>query len=268
MLGLSFFVRIISPRTLSKSLRESVKFVFCSLAFFNLFLEVFMTNFLPKQNPYFDFYYSERFSDDEAQTFLNFANEKFLFICDFFELSSDDFINVEKKLSVIIYDSIDDFQKDLCGKVINSWFKGTTNSQRVIMAFDSKRSNFYTLFHELVHLVHFSRWKNCNARKSWASEGIATYLANPYSKEAMRKKINFLKSESVYKMFSKSQNIALQNECYTFSSTIIEYIIETYSKKTLLEMLFDLNNAFKILGITKKEFINDWKFWLIKKLEN
>ncbi|MBP1927191.1 hypothetical protein J2Z76_003064 [Sedimentibacter acidaminivorans] len=115
------------------------------------------------------------------------------------------------------------------------------------------------LVHEFTHIVTMALTEG-KTQIDWLWEGTAKYLAQDR---------DF--SESDYKeMIEKGlpEFYMLNNESrYIYGYSMVEYIIETYGREKLIELLVKQGDIDDVLNITVDEFKDGWKGFLEEKIE-
>lgn len=92
-----------------------------------------------------------------------------------------------------------------------------------------------TILHEFVHIVHSSVQKY-KKELTWFFEGVATNLAKKNYELANLNDCDFAKLVNDFKNFGKGS--------YRYSYTIVNYILNNYSKEEIYKLIYDTNYLF------------------------
>lgn len=115
------------------------------------------------------------------------------------------------------------------------------------------------LVHELTHIVTMVLTGN-NTQVDWLWEGTAKYLAQDrdfsevYYEDMLEKGL-----PDLYTLKYESR--------YTYGYSMVEYIIETYGREKLIELLLHQGDIMDVLNITMDEFEIGWKGFIKGKID-
>ncbi|WP_025640222.1 ABC transporter substrate-binding protein [Schnuerera ultunensis] len=117
-----------------------------------------------------------------------------------------------------------------------------------------------TVLHEFVHNVTMAL-ANEKRHDSWLMEGTAMYLAQhkdrqePYYDELLEQGI-----PEIYTLKVPSEDV------YKYGYSMVEYIVETYGREKLVELLREYGDIEKVLDISESEFRDEWVEFLNDKI--
>lgn len=185
-----------------------------------------------------------------------------------------EFLNVDEtkmpKVKIHMYDEyekirlavIDELKFDPDDMNIN--FMGVSIKSDTIY-FTIKDKSGYTidlkrvLVHEFTHIATMALTGG-NAQIDWLWEGTAKYLAQDrdYSKAYYK--------EMIEKGLPDLYILNLSEGRYTYGYSMVEYIIKTYGREKLIELLVHQGDIDGVLNIKVDDFRNGWKVFLEEKL--
>lgn len=202
---------------------------------------------------YFDIYYT--LSDEEyIKEIINTLKTSLGEYLSFFNLD-----NLSEKVSLKLYDNIDDFKVYYENARNHPYKKGhvgiAQNNEIHMLSLHERlkerpQDNFDIFLmgikHELVHICHIA-FKG-NNRGSWLAEGLATYLGSPRYEETLEGcTLEDLRTRSKYKY------------CYTLT----KYLIENYPHEKVLEYASNEN----LLSLDTNNLLEEAKNYYSKKIK-
>jgi len=186
-----------------------------------------------------------------------------------------EFLNVEEtKMPIVKIHMYDEYEK-IRFSIINE-LKFDPDSMSNFMGVSIKSDTIYytlknrfghtidlkrVLVHEFTHIVTMVL-TNGNAQVDWVWEGTAKYLAQDkdfsetYYKEMLEKSLPDL------------HTLNIGENRYIYGYSMVEYIIKTFGREQLIELLVQQGEIDDVLNITEDEFIDGWEEFLEEKLIN
>lgn len=190
-------------------------------------------------------------------------------------LAHDFEIDFPNRVKIEIYPNIKTFQEKIGLPNSGDWRvafaneKDQTNLSRGIylVSFNNpgpahnKQSIFIAAVHEMTHFFIFQ--KSHDKLPLWMHEGLACYEAHQFDVRSL----NHMLEVALYKegipslaLLSKyDSNSFYAAGGYSFSYTLIKFIIQKWDFKTLLRLVQEYNNFEKILGVSIEKFEAEWK---------
>jgi len=183
---------------------------------------------------------------------------------DYVRTPVDVYIHCDQR-SMIKYNSITDPSRWLVGLAVND------DEIHIVSPLDppgnhSKESVYEGLVHELVHI--------CVAKMLperlplWLNEGLAVYYAG--QRQFARQVPGIIRASRYLPALSdlEDQRYFQENDGYSFSYTIVEYLISDYGQRGLKEFLIDYPD-YQLLGLmSDMQLENAWHRYLSKKYLN
>lgn len=220
------------------------------------------------QTKHFDIYF-----DAAGTAIAEFAAKSLEYALE--QLSSDLNYQINNRLSVIIYNTHNDFQETNAADVyLTQGIGGFTEpfKNRVVMPFDGDYAKFRsTLHHELVHavmndLLYGGTVQNIISKNitlqipQWYSEGMAEYLSVRMESKTDQFMRNLAISESLPEITNMSGYTS-----YRAGESLFYYISQKYGEKKVGEILTKIKNnggleqGFKAaLGLSLDELSENW----------
>jgi hypothetical protein len=123
-----------------------------------------------------------------------------------------------------------------------------------------------TIIHEFVHIAE--HWKTKTDLPTWLNEGVAVYLAGQSTtRENLRYLIDRLGRIPDLEFFENSGTSFGDNGGYSFSYTIVEFIVQYHGMEKLAAFLEQV--SYPVLGFANKaEFQKGWHTYLINYYVN
>ncbi|MBU1099920.1 MAG: biopolymer transporter Tol [Bacteroidetes bacterium] len=227
------------------------------------------------QTKHFDLYFSE-----EGKLLAEFASKA---LEDALEsISSDINYQINNRISIIIYNSHNDFQETNTADIyLSQGIGGFTEpfKNRIVMPFDGDYSKFKsTLHHELVHAVmndmlYGGTLQNIISKNitlnlpQWYKEGMSEYLSIRMETKTDQFMRNVTISESLPEITRMGGYIS-----YRAGESLFFYIAEKYGHEKVGEILTKIKNnggleaGFKAaLGLSMEELSENWHKYLKKQ---
>lgn len=254
----------------SKGILDITKEYFCAkcvIYYCNEYLRpVVLSENQKTSGGHFVIYHGNSLNEKTFKDMEKSLDENFDRICDFFKLSEEE----KSKLvtDVYVYDDQEFFHLCCFGKKMEEWVDGFGGSLGIHLVSPEKVKpprtyewQLQTLTHEFVHVVTFL---DHVVRPGWICEGIAKYLSDdiPSKYQLQNTLYKFpLNKENINNIFSDDRKKFDNTGGYTYSYTIMDYIVNTqeFGKKKLQEILKNPKKSpFEILGVSKEEFQKGW----------
>lgn len=177
-------------------------------------------------------------------------------------------LNLNRKIKIVIFPSVKDFQKEYNLINYSAGIVGTAVNSRTIGIVSplnpgplhSYESILKIAVNEFVHIVTNSLNNNIPI---WLNEGISLFEAKQISPFQIKQLIKTDRVPTIEEL----ENNFYNNFGYAVSGTVVEYIVLDYGYNRLVSLIKQPKNIQSIFGVSKKEFSNNWKSYLIKKYE-
>lgn len=118
------------------------------------------------------------------------------------------------------------------------------------------------LVHEFVHTVAMAL-TNGKMQIDWLWEGTARYLTEDtdYSKVYYKELIE----KGIPDRYLLKRNVKYR---YNYGYSMVEFIVETYGREKLVDLLLDYGDIEEVLNITESEFKEGWKVFVEGKISS
>ncbi|KAF5042599.1 hypothetical protein DSECCO2_510960 [anaerobic digester metagenome] len=118
------------------------------------------------------------------------------------------------------------------------------------------------LVHEFVHTVAMAL-TNGKMQIDWLWEGTARYLTEDtdYSKVYYKELIE----KGIPDRYLLKRNVKYR---YNYGYSMVEFIVETYGREKLVDLLMDYGDIEEVLNITESEFKEGWKVFVEGKISS
>ncbi|MDP4268395.1 MAG: peptidase MA family metallohydrolase [Bacteroidota bacterium] len=171
---------------------------------------------------------------------------------------------IDKKVDIYIYSDLPAYHKASFTSDTPWAIGNAVGSKNVIQMakpdkVDETDKQKDVIVHEFTHIV-IMKINPINV-PIWLNEGVASYEANYNSK------INLVVSGfPTFKDLEKNYNTFAKEYGYTFSGSIVDYIVNTYGYDKLYALIKSPAKFEKIMGISKEAFQKKWVSWVAQSV--
>lgn len=180
-------------------------------------------------------------------------------------LTSDLKIDLDYKPKVYIYPNLEAFHKSINQLNAPDWAVGTAwgKDLKMVSPLNPGKSHSYetikqVLVHEFVHVLEINIVDNPQSLHTWLWEGIACFEANQINDSAKKVLREEALNNNAPTLEELSKNFYTVQNAYQYSYSIVDFMVNTYGKDKLVEILNDYKNIEKILGISMDAFEKQW----------
>lgn len=175
--------------------------------------------------------------------------------------------NLVNKLQVEIYPDIASYHKRT--GATEDWMVGNYDSNDKTLRMVSPNHpgsvhNYHSIIlvavHEFVHYVTFEYSQHENEMPIWLSEGLAVYYSNQFDED--KKSIETLIALNQIPTLYSLENDFPNNNGYTFSGSVIDFIIKKFGEEKLMEFVKEPISYEKVFSMSKKDLSEKWQQYL------
>ena len=199
---------------------------------------------------------------NDLSDFIEFVDQKTFAIINKYNPS------FHKQVKVILYPSVEALHEAQRRKNAPDWSVGSARSNGDIWMVNPYCSSVHDydemkkiLIHEYTHVVISSINKSIPI---WLNEGIACYEADQ-NKDA--ETVDYIKRQAEAGLIPNYWEIDKDHSTgnvYIYARSIVEYIKDQYSLESLKRFILCTDTK-KVFGISRKEFQEGWKKYIIEK---
>ncbi len=180
-------------------------------------------------------------------------------------------INPANKVKVEIYPDIKLYHRRTFGENSPDWMVGNfdpdNNVVRMVSpnnpgSYHDYKSVVEIAAHEFAHCVTFEyRSRNNKNLPNWLNEGLSLYYADQFV-ENDKKRVKEAVASNDIPALSDLKDDFVKYHGYTFSYTVVDFIIKKYGEKKLMEFVKNPDSYGKIFSMSKKKFNAEWQAYL------
>ncbi|MCX5785150.1 MAG: peptidase MA family metallohydrolase [Elusimicrobia bacterium] len=186
-------------------------------------------------------------------------------------------IHPANRLKVEIYPDIRSYHRRTFGENSQDWMVGNFDpDERVLRIASPNHPGSYHKYkdvvraavHEFVHSVTFEyrNWSR-DGLPAWLDEGLAVYYEGPLGKNDKKRIKEAVAANKVPTISNMHENF-LKYGGYTFSCTVVDFILKKYGSGKLLEFIKDPAAYERIFAMPENEFSDAWHKYLKEKYGN
>ncbi|MFW9879175.1 MAG: peptidase MA family metallohydrolase [Candidatus Thorarchaeota archaeon] len=181
---------------------------------------------------------------------------------------------ISERINIEIYPNIEIFHEKMGCVESGDWFIARANEKDLpdlnrgiyMVSLNNpgpvhdKESMLIASVHEMTHFFVFK--KATSDLPLWMHEGIACYEAGQFNTKSLNHMLHVVSHNGIpsLELLSKYNSEVFCNAGgYAFSYTLIKFIVQKWSFKTLLKLVQDYGNFEDIMGISFEEFESDWR---------
>lgn len=226
-----------------------------------------------KETKHFQLYCLEK-DQGASDEILAVLENSYAQICKDFQSEPEGCIPIE------IYPSVQDFHKKIGLPISDDWFVAFANEKDLPHlkagmfmvslnnpgSYHNQKSMCIVAVHELTHFFIFKKAES--GLPLWMHEGLASFEAGMFDSKSINHMAYLSETQGIPSL-SKLSEFDSKVFCalggYSFSYTLVEFIVEKWDFETLLSLVQRFDRFEEILGTTKDTFESDWKEFVTQR---
>jgi len=174
-----------------------------------------------------------------------------------------------EKIKVHIYPDQDSFHQAIGRPDAPDWVVGTADQERVIMVSPLNPGSTHNYngmlkvaIHEFTHVITTRINPSFPNRDPFLTEGIAMYEARQMDANYATLVDRLVNTDKVPSLEELRFNLYNYNSGYALACTFVEYMVDTYGREVIGQIIENPGKTEEILGVSQQELEQGWREYL------